>query len=279
MSTEGVDRFRTLFAQQLQRPEEDLELDRAALYLAGEEYPELDVEAQLARLDGFATDVLGRVPSTGSARDLAATLGRFLFDELGFEGNTSDYYNPDNSFLNRVLETRSGIPITLSLLFLETGRRMGLACRGVGLPGHFLVGLEGHDEYLNPFNHGEILNSDGCRELVAGLYGDRMTWSEEFLVPCTKYDFLFRMLNNLKGIFLDRQDFEKALGVVQRMQLISPGLPSVYKDLAWCHHQRQEYRLAINDLETYLQVAQEPDDAERVRAQIGSIWSTLSRLN
>lgn len=271
--------FRDLFTQQVQRPEEDLEMDRAALYLAGEEYPELDVDYHLSSLDSLAQRIRAEAGDGASPAEQTSRLGRYLFDELGFRGNSEDYYNPANSYFNRVLETKTGIPITLSLLVLEVGRRIGLRYRGVGLPGHFLVGLEGQDLYLDPFNAGTLLTADGCRDLVERLFGDRMSWSDDFLTPCTKYDFLFRMLNNLKGIYEQKEEYAKALGMVQRMRIVFPTLPSLYKDIALCHYQLQEYRLAIRNLENYLQAADEPEDAGRVRGQIEAIWSTLNRLN
>ena len=132
---ESAVNFRDLFTQQIKRPEEDLEMDRAALYLAGEEYPELNVDSQLGSLDSLAQLIMTGSQSSASPAEQASHLGRYLFEELGFKGNTEDYYSPDNSYFNRVLETKVGIPITLSLLVLEIGRRIGLRCRGVGLPG------------------------------------------------------------------------------------------------------------------------------------------------
>ena len=275
----GPERFRQLFTMQVERPEEDLEMDRAALYLAGEEYPSLDVEGHLGSLDALAEEVAAGMTGQSSPAEQSSELGRYLFQAQGFRGNSGDYYSPDNSFLNRVLETKTGIPISLSLLFLEVARRIGLRCRGVGLPGHFLVGLEGHDLYLDPYNAGNLLTGEGCRSLVHELFGDRMAWNDEFLVPYTKYDFLFRMLNNLKVIYEQNGEFPKALGAIQRMRIVSPGLPSLYKDLARCHYQQQEYRAAIQNLENYLQAANEPDDAQQVRSQIQSIWTALNRLN
>ena len=277
--SKGTADFRELFTLQVQRPEEDLEMDRAALYLAGEEYPDMDVDSHLGSLDSLAQQIMAGFSDGASPAEQTSHLGRYLFDELGFKGNSGDYYSPDNSYFNRVLETKTGIPITLSLLVLEVAKRIGLRCQGVGLPGHFLVGLENQDLYLDPFNAGTLLTADGCRDLVERLFGDQMTWNDDFLIPCTKYDFLFRMLNNLKVIYEQKEEYVKALGMVQRMRIVLPALPSLYKDLALCHYQLQEYRLAIQNLENYLQEAGEPEDADRVRGQIEGIWSTLNRLN
>ncbi len=276
---EGSGNFRDLFARQIGRPEEDLALDRAALFMAGEEYPEIDVEGYLDELDRHAEVVQTLAGPNPSPVHLAATLGRYLFVELGFQGNAADYYNPDNSYFNRVLETRTGIPITLSLLFLEVARRTGLRARGVGLPGHFIVSLEGEQRYVDPFNGGVVLTADGCRDLVGNLFGERLQWSDDYLEPCTKYEVLFRMLNNLKVVYERNQEFTKCLAATQRMNMLFPERVSLYKDLAWCHYQLQQYRLAIRDLEAYLQEAQEPQDADNIRGQIRSIRETLNRLN
>ena len=275
----GAGEFRQEFARLISRPEEDLDLGRAALLVAGEEYPELDVEEHLRLLDGFAGTVRERAPEDMAAVDRARHVGSYLFGELGFHGNSDDYYNPDNSYFNRVLETQTGIPITLSLLFLEVGRRIGLRCRGVGMPGHFLVGLEGEEVYFDPFNGGSALSPDDCRRLAEGLFGERLAWSDGYLTPCTKYEFLFRMLNNLKVVYERTDAPEKALAVVQRMIMVSPEATSLHQDLASHHYQLQQYRSAISSLETYLREAKDAPDAQQVKTWIESIRATLSRLN
>lgn len=271
--------FRELFAQQVRLSDAELELDRAALYLAGEDCPDLDVEACLADLSTLAVQVREKVGTTTDQQVLADALNRHLFFHLGFTGNTADYYSPGNSFLNRVLATRTGIPITLSVLYLEVGRRLGLGCHGVGLPGHFVVGLDQLGLYLDPFHSGLWLSAADCRRLVDDMFGPQLEWREEYLRPCTKRDILFRMLSNLKHIFLGRGEYDRAIGVIQRMVLTNPSLPSLYKELAECRLHLQEYRHAIGDLEMYLQVAEDPQDAADVRRQIQAVWSALSRLN
>ena len=279
MNTQGSADFRNLFSQELLKPEEDIRLDRASLYLSGEEYPEIDVSANLAELDAFAGQVSLRVDRGAATADLARAIAGYLFEDTGFHGNTGDYYSADNSYLNRVLETRTGIPITLSLLFLEVGRRLGLKCSGVGLPGHFIVGLDNSGEYLDPFNAGVLLSAGDCRTLVQRMSGGQLEWTDQFLAPYTKGDILFRILNTLKSVYMQNKGYTKAVGVIQRMAIISPGLPSLYQEQAWCHAQQHEYRLAIGVLEAYLDQADAPDDAKQVKGQIEGLWSSLSRLN
>ena len=271
--------FRALFIDQVQKPAEDIQLDLAALYLAGEEYPNLDIPKLLSQLDAFATRVSLQVNDKSSPSDMARAIAVYLFADVGFRGNSGEYYSPDNSYLNRVLETRTGIPITLSLVFMEVGRRLGLSCSGIGLPGHFIVGLDGTTEYLDPFNGGVPLSLEDCRTLVQKMSGGRLEWTDQFLEPLTKHDILFRMLNNLKSIYMEAAALPKAIGVIQRMAIISPGIPSIHQELAWCHAQQHEFRLAIAALETYLKDATDPEDIKRVRGQIEGLQTTLSHLN
>ncbi len=271
--------FRALFIDQVQKPAEDIQLDLAALYLAGEEYTNLNIPKLLSQLDAFATRVSLQVNDKSSPADTARAIAVYLFADVGFRGNSGEYYSPDNSYLNRVLETRTGIPITLSLVFMEVGRRLGLSCSGIGLPGHFIVRLDGTGEYLDPFNGGVPLSLEDCRTLVQRMSGGRLEWADKFLEPLTKHDILFRMLNNLKSIYMEAAAFPRAIGVIQRMAIISPGIASIYQELAWCHAQQHEFRLAIAALETYLKDASDPEDIKRVRGQIEGLQTTLSHLN
>ena len=275
----GSPGFREEFARMMTRPEEDLDLGRAALLVAGEEYPGLNVDQHLRRLDAFAAAVLERAPESLPPEELARLLGRYLFEEQGFQGNSADYYNPDNSYFNRVLDTHTGIPITLSLLFLEVARRVGLRCNGVGMPGHFLVGLEGAQVYFDPFNGGAALTAADCRRLAEGLFGPRMAWRDEYLAPCTKYEFLFRLLNNLKAVYERAGAPGKAAGVIQRMIMVNPQATGLRKDLAEMQYQLQQYRAAVASLESYLRETPDAPDAAQVKSWIESIRFTLNRLN
>ena len=251
----------------------------AALLLAGEEYPDLDLNEILSTLDDMAKAVGDRMGDLADPARRAGVLASYLFQELGFQGNSGDYYDPENSYLNRVLERRTGIPITLSLLFIEIGRRVGIRCHGVGMPGHFLVGLEGDEFFFDPFSGSGPLTSDGCRQIAEGLFGDRLNWQDSFLAPCTKYEFLFRILNNLKLVYERSDSLDKAVRVVERMTMVRPDLPSTHLELATLQVREQMYRSAIASLETYLREAGDSADAPRVREWIESIRATLSRLN
>ena len=268
--------FRDLFIGQLQLPEEKQDLALCALYLAGEHCPSLDVEGQLAHLDRLAAEAQEQAPPSAAQDTLFRSLSRYLFEDAGFSGNAQNYYDADNSFLNRVLETRRGIPITLSLVYLEVGRRLGLNCYGVGLPGHFLVGLAEPDLYLDAFNGGLLLSAADCRRQVAEGFGSQVRWQEEYLAPCTNREILYRMLTNLKYVFFEHQDYRSASGVLERLALINPSMYDSFKELAWCHLKLGERRVASEYLERYIQGAASTGNPDDARRQVQAMWESLA---
>lgn len=147
------------------------------------------------------------------------------------------------------------------------------------MPGHFLVGLEGEEVYFDAFNGGAILSVADCRRLAEGLFGPRMTWRDDYLTPCTKYEFLFRLMNNLKVVYERTGAPSKAVGVIQRMIMVNPQATPVYRDLAEMQYQLQQYRAAIRSLETYLRETPDAQDGQQVKSWIESIRATLNRLN
>jgi regulator of sirC expression with transglutaminase-like and TPR domain len=270
--------FRDLLAQQIQRPDAELELDRSALYIAGEEYPCLDVKGYLNQLDEIASEVRSQAGNTRHQRRLMESLNRHLFDRLGFTSNQDDHYNPENRFLNRVLDTHVGIPITLSLLYLELGRRLGISCQGIGLPGHFLVRLEELGLYLDPSNGERLLSVAECPSLAEDTLGTYLPWREEYLSSYSKYDILFRVLNSLKCIYMQSKDYTRAVAALQRMALISPTSPFINRELSWCCVNLKEDWAADSHLEMYLQAARPAQDTLELRRQIQLIWSTITQV-
>jgi regulator of sirC expression with transglutaminase-like and TPR domain len=271
--------FRGLLAQQVQRPDAELELDRSALYITGEEYPWLDVEGYLNQLDEMASEVRSKAGNTRNQRRMIEALNHHLFEYLKFAGNKDDYDNPENSFLNRVLDTYTGIPITLSLLYLELGRRLGISCHGIGLPGRFLVRLEELGLYIDPFNGGQLISVADCPRLVQDALGPYLPWREGYLSPYGKHDILFRMLNSLKRLYMRTRDYARAVAVLQRMALISPASPFINRELSWCYVNLEEQWAARSHLETYLRATHPSQDTLELGRQIQSVWSAVTQIN
>lgn len=209
MTDDPVRRFARLVA----RPDEEIPLDEAALLLPTCMRP-VDVADGLARLDDLA--------GACTARD-ADGLSRFLFVESSFVGDTTDYEDPRNSFLDDVLTRRKGIPITLSVLMLEVGRRVGIEVVGIGMPGHFLV-RDAHDEdaFFDPFHGGARVDANGARALYAAVRGDD-SFHPEYLEAVGKRTILSRMLANLQHSFMSRRP--GTVVSVVRMRCAIPGLP------------------------------------------------------
>ena len=215
---------RQLFAQEARQPERDLDLARAALLIAKEQYPGLAVDQYLARLDQLAEDVKDRLADETAPLVVLEELTRSLFERHGFRGNKEAYYDPRNSFLNDVLDRRLGIPLTLGIVMLEVGWRLRLPLEGVNFPHHFLVRFHGAamDLLIDPFENGRARYEDQAQELLDRVYGGKVQLRESFLRKSTKRDILARMLNNLKGVYLNAGDFARALSAVERMLILRP---------------------------------------------------------
>lgn len=244
--------FRELFIQEMSSPEGQIDLQRAALLIAGEEYPDLDVDGYLRSLDDMAQQVKAAVGDNEDPGELARSLNRYFFDEMGFSGNAEDYYNPQNSLLNRVIDTRVGIPITLSVLYLGVAARLGLNCNGVGMPGHFLVKIQDLDLYMDPFHRGQLLSAGDCRRLAEQLFGQRVQWDESFLAPTTSRQILERMLNNLRIIYFQLRDWVRLAPVIERMLLIDPDNTGLYLVLARCQMDQGKKSAALGTLESLI---------------------------
>ncbi|MDQ6614063.1 MAG: transglutaminase-like domain-containing protein [Actinomycetota bacterium] len=212
------------FIALVQGPENALALDHAALLLAAHASPGMDVSAQLDRLDELAAEC--PEPTLDGLR-------QFLFEDLGFAGDTDDYSDPRNSFLDQVLDRRLGIPISLSVLMIEVGRRVGVPLEGVGMPGHFLVRHCAPPRVLiDPFHHGQILDADQCAALFATLFGTVATLPTSVLDGARPRAILARMLANLKRSYLDRRD-PASLVWVGRLRAAIPGVdPNEMVELA-----------------------------------------------
>jgi regulator of sirC expression with transglutaminase-like and TPR domain len=226
--------MRQLFADLVQQPDERIDLAKAALLIASEEYPGLDVLRYVAKLEAMAAAVRPRLATAQEAHAKIAALNAYVFGEQGFRGNTQRYYDPRNSFLNEVLDRKLGIPITLSVVYMEVGRRAGLPLAGVGMPGHFIVRYDDADDtvFIDPFNRGRILSRQACEELIQQIYGEPIPFQDTFLAAVGTKQILSRMLLNLKAIYLQQRQYLKALSAVERLLLIQPAAEPELKDRA-----------------------------------------------
>jgi len=258
------------FRQAADRREEQIDLGRAALTIALPEYPTLDVSAYLGRISDLALEVAERAGVDADAFRTIAALNFVFFARHGFRGNRDDYYDPKNSFLNEVIERKTGIPITLSVLYMEVAGRVGLTVDGIGFPGHFMVKAEadGNEIVIDPFNSGDIKTEEDLTAMVQQMYGGKLGFRREFLAPVSKKQILTRMLTNLKVIYAKADDMVKTLGTLDRLLILDPASTDDIRDRGVIYTRLECYGQAKEDLERYLQLAPDADDAAAIREQL-----------
>jgi regulator of sirC expression with transglutaminase-like and TPR domain len=264
--------------------EEKINLAEAALVIASGEYPALDVDAYLVRIEDLAANLRRRLrPDIGTAESIIA-LNHYLFEELGFTGDAAEYYDPRNSFLNEVIDRRMGIPITLSLVYLEIGRRIGLALHGVSFPGHFLVKCVTRDGaiVLDPFAQGASLSLDELQQRVRRLRGGVDPAPEivkSMLAAAGNREILARMLRNLKTIYLHRNEPAKALATANRILALSPEAAEEFRDRGRIYLDLECFRAALGDFQHYLCLKPQAADAGVIRAKVEELRQVAARLN
>ncbi len=258
---------RQYFYQEIQQPDEYIDLAQAALYIAQEEYHQLDPQEYLNALDTMAGELRERLPSEHYPLKIIQTINQYLYDDLGFKGNKNNYYDPCNSFLNDVIDRRQGIPISLALVYMEIAQRIDFPMQGIGMPGHFIIRPQVPDMeiFVDVFENGEVMFPEDCQEKLTKIYQQSVTLQPEFLAPVTKKQFLMRMLTNLKYIYLNQQELEKALSAVERILLLFPEVAVEIRDRGLLSYQIGRFSQAIRDLETYLTKSPQARDADMIR--------------
>ena len=273
--------MRRRFAAEVSRPGVEVDLARAALLVGAEEEPRrAEVERCLARLDELGEAARARAVRWGGSK--VEALNKYLFEELGFVGNESDYYDPRNSMLHQVLGRRTGIPITLSVVYIEVGRRAGLRVEGVGLPGHFIVRAFENEEdegvLVDPFNR-RSTDAEECQGRIDVIYDGRLELSEEHLRAVSARSILARMLGNLKAVYVRAGLFRRALAAVERLLLLAPSDLDERRDRGMLLAQLDQLHEAIADTQTYLNLFPNAPDAETVREQLKKMQARQAMLN
>ena len=273
------------FARLISRPDDRIELARACLQIAEDANPGLDVDGYVGEIDRFAKRLRTRFAPEAAAEDRVIALNEFLFDDLGFGGNTDGYYDPRNSYLNEVIDRRTGIPITLAVLYMELGRRIGLPFEGVSFPGHFLVRLplRGGTLVLDPFSGGVPQSEAELRERLKRVVPGGVSVVElpldPLLEPASNRQILARLLRNLKGIYREKDQPERLLQVLNRMIVVAPDAAGELRDRGYVYQRLECWRPALKDLADNLE--REPDAADQyeVREKMVGLTLRCARLN
>ena len=264
------------FVELVKSPDNEIDLATAALLIAATEYPQLDIPHELGVLDSLSAGVSKRFSEDRDPLYCLNTLSEYLFDDIGFSGNPEDYYDPRNSFLNEVLSRRLGIPITLSLVFIEVGKRLDIPFLGVGMPGHFL--LRHRDEeslFIDPFHRGVLLSEEECAQRMREVTQANIAWDPRLLDPLTNREYVARMLRNLKGIYWQSQDHQRALAMIDRLVAVYPESAEERRDRGLAYFQLGQHQQALDDLEFYLEATPTSNDAEDVQRLISRIKERL----
>ena len=263
---------------------EQFDLAQACLMLAQDIYPEVDIPAYLGRLDEIAASIRKRIAGDAFAEQKVIALNYYLFNEMRFSGNVDDYYDPRNSYLNEVMERRTGIPITLSVVYLEVGKRLGLNLKGVSFPGHFLVKLsvKKGQLVLDPFTGGEAQSESDLRQRLAQVLPSDKAESaqlDQYLEPATPRQIVARVLRNLKNIYTQAGKLEQALAVMHRMLLVLPESAEELRDRGLLYQRLDCFRPALSDLQNYLRRRPQAPDASEIHGRIVELKQATARLN
>lgn len=264
-------------------PDEDISLAEAALLIAGHGYPDLNVAAYLSRIEELAYMLRLRIDEDDSIPERISALNQFLFGELKFAPASDDYYDPRNSFLNEVLERRTGIPITLSVIYMELGRKVGLPLQGVSFPGHFLVkcAVPEGAVVLDPYSGGISLGLPDLQKRLREVQGGEVSRAivAELLVSASNKEIIVRLLRNLKAIYLREQKLDKALPIMNWIIATMPEQTPELRDRGMIYQELECPRAALTDFETYLQLSPGSDDAGDMRERIIELRKEVARLN
>ena len=277
------------FQQLIESKDERIDLARACLMIAQDAYPALDVERYLGEIESMALRLRARLKDGGGVEQRVIALNEFHYDELGYWGNTEDYYDPRNSYLNEVIDRKTGIPITLAVLYMALGRRIGLPLQGVSFPGHFLVRVRvrGGVLILDPFTGGAPQSEDELRArlqrvIPEGAAADVSVAElplEQFLEPASNRQIVARVLRNLKGIYRETDKPERLLEVLNRIMVVSPDASAELRDRGYAYQRLECWRAALQDLGRYLEREPQAGDRDEVRSALVELTARCARLN
>jgi regulator of sirC expression with transglutaminase-like and TPR domain len=274
-------RSRKTFQQLVTLPDAGIPLAETALMIACEEYPQLELSPYLDFLDRIAETVRQKQGPSDSPLETIGKINGVLFDTYEFRGNSDDYYDPRNSFFNDVLDRRVGIPITLSTVYIEVGRRLNFPIAGVGMPGHFLVKyLDRKEEhFIDPYNRGQVLTRDDCRNRMVERYGDSLQFNDRHLARSTNRQIVWRMLNNLKDIYVKAHAIDKCLSIVDMMLMVDSEDLTQFRDRGLLRMQLRQFDGAGRDLEHYLEHATGAQDREEIENHVKELRRIRAMMN
>jgi len=270
---------RQRFREIASRPEQQVDLVEASLVIALEDNPRIDLDHYLEQVDGWSNAVRSRLEGSRDVDRIVDAINGLLFDEEGFHGEDDDYYDPRSALLNEALDRHAGLPIALSILYLEMSRRIGIEATGVALPGRFLVQFSGAfgQIVVDPFDGGRVLTTMELQQILDGMYGGGVRLREHHLRSYSRKEILARELSQLKAAYLARRDLTLAAASVDRLLILDDRDAYEVRDRAALAMQMHAYRQAVESFQRYLELSPHAEDRARIREQITWIEAWLNQ--
>ena len=259
---------------------DQIDLAKGALLIAKKAYTDLDIEVYLQRLNQMAEELQSQIGKEADTSDQINHLNHYLFETQGFAGSSQEnYYDARNSYLNEVLERKTGIPITLSVVYMEIGKRIGLPLVGVGFPGHFIVKHRHLETVIDPFEKGQILSEADLSERLTQIFREPVSMHPRFLQAVTNKEILARMLRNLRQIHFRAGEHQKAVNSAEQITWLAPQSAQDYRDLGYLYYQVNAYGRSLAAFNTYLRLSDDPPDQEEISRNIRVLTQQIAKLN
>lgn len=271
------------FERFLTQPDKQINLAQAALMVARLEYPELDVDTYMQRIHTLASDIRSSLPANPNAAEILSRLNQALFIEQGFEGNSSHYYDPRNSFLNDVLDRKLGIPTSLSILYMELASELGVPLDGVSFPGHFLVKLEIDDGaiVLDPYFGGVSLTEDDLEDRIQEYYGEQIKRHhyQGLLATSSKKDIIVRVMRNLRDLYMQDKQWAKALTMADTMLGLDTDKADAFKARGVIYDKLECCQPALRDYKEWLRLDPGSQDNQDIRKRVAELSETCRHMS
>lgn len=259
---------------------DQIDLAKGALLIAKDAYADLDIEVYLQQLNQMAEELQSQMGREADTSEQINHLNHYLFEAQGFAGSSQEnYYDVRNSYLNEVLERKVGIPITLSVVYMEIGKRIGLPLVGVGFPGHFMVKHRDLEIVIDPFEKGQILSDENLSDRLVQIFRESVPMHPRFLQAVTNKEILARMLRNLRQIHFRTEEYEKAVKTAERITWLASQSAQDYRDLGYLYYQVNAYAKSLASFNAYLRLSEDPPDREEISRNIRILTQQIAKLN
>ncbi|MDQ1363901.1 MAG: Transglut core2 protein [Pseudomonadota bacterium] len=271
------------FEKFLEQPDNQINLAQAALMVARLEYPDLDINTYMQRIHALANEIRNSLPDHPNAAEILSRINQVLFIEEGFEGNSSNYYDPRNSFLNDVLDRKLGIPVSLSILYMELASELGVPLDGVSFPGHFLVKLEIDDGaiVLDPYFGGISLTEEDLEERIQEYYGEKIKRHhyQGLLATSSKKEIIVRVMRNLRNLYMEDKQWEKALTMADTMVGLDTDKADAVKARALIYDRLECCQPALRDYKEWLRLDPANQESQDIRKRVSELSETCRHVS